>query len=128
MHGAGFVAVAIGGAAGASLRYAFALLARMLPVTVPYGTLAANVAGCFIVGAFSGMISQRLLLAAELRLLLITGFCGGFTTMSSFMYEMFQYIRDGEWWYGAFYGLATLGGSLGATVIGFILGQAIFKA
>ncbi|NLV25131.1 MAG: fluoride efflux transporter CrcB [Deltaproteobacteria bacterium] len=64
--------------------------------TFPFGTLAVNICGCFLIGAGSGMMEIRHLLTPELRLLLMVGFLGGFTTFSTFGLESWILIRDGS--------------------------------
>jgi CrcB protein len=63
----------------------------------PSGTLAVNVLGSFVIGLVMALSLERGLLDEELRILLATGFCGGFTTMSTFSYETLFLVRDGEW-------------------------------
>jgi CrcB protein len=125
----GFIYVALGGAAGAALRYLVAIASRLAPAAIPFGTLAANIGGCLLVGMISGYFSQRFGGAGgDSRLLLVTGFCGGFTTMSSFMYEMIQFMRDGEWWHGGMYAVCTLIGSWAAVIVGLAISQTVFRS
>lgn len=62
----------------------------------PYGTLAVNIAGCLLIGLLAGLADIRQLLNPELRLLIFIGFLGGFTTFSTFSYEVFSFARDGQ--------------------------------
>lgn len=85
------VMVGLGGAAGSILRF---LLQRLLNEGFfPYGTLCVNITGCFIVGLLAG-ISTTYGISQNLALLLITGFCGGFTTLSAFSFESFQLLQQ----------------------------------
>ena len=91
--------VALGGALGSAMRYLTAiLLARHYTGSIPLATLVVNVLGCFLIGLLIGLCSET----AYLRLLFITGFCGGFTTFSTFTAESYVMFREGA------YGLALL--------------------
>src|SRR5581483_4634549 len=71
--------------------------ARLLGPVFPYGTLFINVTGNFIVGFFMIWSTQRVLLDPRWRLLIVVGFCGAFTTFSSFAYETMAYVEQGQW-------------------------------
>ena len=90
--------VGVGGFAGSVLRY---LLSRWVHEITkspffPYGTLTVNVAGCLCIGFLDGLVETRQLLSPQVRMLLLVGFMGGFTTFSSFGYETIALARDGE--------------------------------
>ncbi|MBP2639575.1 MAG: CrcB-like protein [Firmicutes bacterium] len=91
------LAVAIGGSIGAVTRYLVSTWAagRFGP-SFPYGTLIVNVIGCFIIGAFMTLATERLLISPYWRLLVTVGFVGGLTTFSSFSYETFKLLEDAE--------------------------------
>ncbi len=91
------VLVALGGAAGSVSRYlvsAFVQAAR--PGSFPWGTFAVNVLGCFLAGVVAGLAEGRGVLGPEGRILLLTGFLGGFTTFSAFGLETVQLLRGGQ--------------------------------
>lgn len=90
--------VGLGGFVGAVMRYLISGWVQALTrsVSLPYGTLAVNVLGCFMIGALSYLAEARGLLHAEARLFLLVGLLGGFTTFSTFSNETFILIRDGE--------------------------------
>ncbi len=89
--------VAVGGAAGSVARYGFNLAAdRVIGNRFPAGTLAANVLGCLIIGAFLFFITDRAQPSPQVRLLAITGFLGGLTTFSSFGSETIQLVLAGS--------------------------------
>ncbi|MBI2095858.1 MAG: fluoride efflux transporter CrcB [Candidatus Omnitrophica bacterium] len=69
---------------------------RTLGAEFPYGTLAVNLLGCFLIGFLNAVSEERLLLGPGGRLLLMTGFCGAFTTFSTFMLETGNLLKDGE--------------------------------
>ena len=90
--------VGSGGFLGSVARYLLSdyiatLLSKPL---LPFGTLAVNVLGCLVIGLLGGLSEARQVLTPETRLLLMIGFLGGFTTFSSFGYEILNYARDGQ--------------------------------
>ncbi len=91
------IAVGLGGFAGSVLRY---LVSRLVSgvnfLSLPLGTLLVNVVGCFVLGLLTGLFSRTQGMSPELRLLLTTGLCGGFTTFSTFMGENFEMARGGH--------------------------------
>lgn len=112
------IAIAIGASLGALLRWWFGLKLNSLFPTIPPGTLVANLVGGYVVGVAIAFFSTFSALAPEWRLLMITGFCGGLTTFSTFSAEVVTLLREGRvlW---AFAGAAVhLGGSLLMTFAG----------
>jgi CrcB protein len=90
--------IACGGGAGALLRYLVSLGCQRLAGGVfPVGTLAVNVIGCLLIGFLGALLSGPLLVRDELRLGLLVGLLGGFTTFSSFGWETISLLNDGEW-------------------------------
>lgn len=109
--------VAVGGAVGSMLRYA---CSRALNVAAfPFGTLLVNVLGCLVIGLLWGLFTRHT--NEGLRLLLVTGFCGGFTTFSTFTYEGIQMIQEARWTTFILYTGISITGGLAATLIGFKL-------
>lgn len=90
--------VGAGGFFGSVSRYVLSgLIYRILGNPYfPYGTLAVNVLGCLLIGFFGGLAEGRQLFNPEMRLLIFIGFLGGFTTFSTFGYEVFTFARDGQ--------------------------------
>lgn len=80
--------VAAGGAAGSVLRYLIATnIHKSYPNFAPYGTFIVNVTGCLLIGLLMGWVASQKLVNPNLQLLLIAGFCGSFTTFSTFAHE-----------------------------------------
>ncbi len=104
--------VAVGGLIGSLLRYWLAGVVQRATdgATFPAGTLAVNVAGSFVIGLVMTLSLERGLVNDDVRVFLTTGFCGGFTTMSTFSYETIALLRDGE----AVLALGNVGGTLAA--------------
>ena len=119
MNGAGFVAVGVGAAVGAWLRWWLSVSFNGLIANLPLGTLAANLGGGFLVGMsyafFSGMTS----LAPEWRLLIVTGFLGGLTTFSTFSAESMVLMQKGQFIWAALHSLVHLTGSILCCFLGF---------
>jgi len=94
---------------------------KIIPVIFPFGTLAVNLAGCFLIGIFYALADRGNALSPEWRFFLTTGFCGGFTTFSTFSYESYNLIRDEQYVYLSLYvGISVIIGIM-ATFLGIIL-------
>lgn len=118
--------VAAGGALGSLLRYFLGQWSlRLWGPNFPWGTLIVNVAGCFVIGVFAEMIARRFNASVELRLLLITGFLGGFTTFSAFSLDAISLFERGEAVLGGVYIAASVGLSMAAVVAGLALMRAL---
>jgi fluoride exporter len=87
-------------------------------VNFPAGTLVVNVLGCFLIGFFSAVAEKNNLLNAEWRLALTTGFCGGFTTFSTFANENVSLLRNGDYVSFSSYILLSLALGIGAVILG----------
>jgi len=115
--------VALGGAVGSVLRYSVGLwCTAWFGTALPWGTLAVNVIGSGLIGILGGAMLGGLPLPNELRLLVITGFLGGFTTFSAFSLDVgVLWARSPAWGIG--YLLATVVLSLGAFALCFTLAR-----
>ena len=80
-----------------------------------------------LLGLLAGFGAKTELMSSEMRLLLATGFCGGFTTMSSFIYELGQFVQDKEYFFASSYFLATLVGAGLAFALGLLLSGLILR-
>ena len=102
------MAVALGGAAGSVARYCVQQ-SELLSGSRTWPTIAVNIAGCFLIGVAAVMFGRRG--TAEMRLLCVTGFLGGFTTYSTFMLDAATLLRAGEYRTAALYvGVSLVGG------------------
>jgi fluoride exporter len=107
---------------GGLSRYGMTLLTQnYAALSLPFGTLLSNIIGCLLIGVIAGIGASSQVLSTEMRLLLATGFCGGFTTMSSFIYELGQLVQDQEYFYASTYFVATMAGAGLAFVLGLFL-------
>lgn len=110
--------IAVGGAAGSLLRYLLGgAVQRSSASGFPFGTMFVNVAGCFLIGIFVRSL-LNIQTSAELRALLVVGFCGGFTTFSTFSFETMGLLEGGEYARAATYVVVSVTGSLAATMVG----------
>jgi len=120
-----FFWICVGGAAGTAARYLLGgWLLGLLGTAFPYGTLAVNLIGSFLVGAIMHVSLATDVIGPTLRLALTTGFLGGFTTYSAFNYETVHYLRDGA----VFLGLLNFGVMSVACLLGGFLGVALAQA
>ena len=123
-----FLAVGIGSMAGGISRYGLTLATQNVSAfSLPYGTLISNLAGCLLIGLLAGFGAKTGLMSSEMRLLLATGFCGGFTTMSSFIYELGQFVQDKEYFFASSYFAATLVGAAIAFALGLMVSGLILR-
>jgi len=92
------VLISLGAIAGANARYFLSrYAARLLGPVFPYGTLIINISGSLIVGFFVIWTTERVLADPRWRLLVVVGFCGAFTTFSSYAFETMAFFEQGQW-------------------------------
>ena len=119
--------IGVGGFIGTIARYlSQQLIYKFYPATFPIGTLAVNLLGCLLIGIFFALSEKGNLLSPEWRMFLTTGFCGGFTTFSTFSYESVQLLNDGEYTYVAVFAVSSVVIGILATVFGIWLMKTIF--
>lgn len=105
--------VFLGGGIGSVLRFLISKTLNSTQTGIPYGTFAANIIGSLIIGIVLGLAVKQNTLSQNQILFLATGFCGGFTTFSSFAYENHIFLKTGDFTSFAVYTLASF-------VIGFL--------
>lgn len=113
-----FIAIGVGAACGAWLRWGFGLWLNPALPELPIGTLIANLIGGYLIGLAVAFFMQHPGLSAEWRLLIITGFLGGLTTFSTFSVETVTLLMRGQYAWGMGIIAAHLGGSLMMTLLG----------
>jgi fluoride exporter len=119
-----YILVLIGGASGSLARYVIggAIMSR-LTTRFPAGTFFINITGSFLIGLIMMLFTERFTVHPNWRLLLVTGFLGGYTTFSSFEWETFTVMRDGRSWMGLFNAFGSVLLGFGAVWCGAILGS-----
>ncbi len=117
--------IGLGGGLGAMARFWFggAVLRIMGSGGFPWGTLAVNLLGCFVMGLVAALLAAWPRLPQELRLFLTTGILGGFTTFSAFALEAVGLMDRGAWFQAAAYVL----GSVALSIVGLGLGRSLMK-
>jgi len=116
--------IALGAVVGASARYFLSgYIARSVSATFPYGTLIINITGSLVLGFFLILASERMLLDPRWRLLVAVGFCGSYTTFSSYAFESFALIEQGQWLMAATNALASNVLCLAAVLAGAALAR-----
>jgi len=118
MTAAAFVAVGVGAALGAWLRWMLGLLLNPIFHALPLGTLVANLAGGYLIGVMVELLGQHTALPPEVRLFAVTGFLGSLTTFSTFSAESIGLLSRGDYGWAAAHICMHLVGSLFMTVLG----------
>jgi len=114
-----FWAVAIGAALGGLARfYLAAVIQHRAGIDFPAGTLVINITGSFLIGFFLRYALQSAVIGPEMRIFLTTGFCGGYTTFSTFSYETITLLQDGEYGRASLYVGSSVAFALAATILG----------
>ena len=104
--------VFLGGGLGSSLRYIVGNYLNNSNTGIPYGTFAANILGSLLIGIILGLAAKHETLSQNTILFLATGFCGGFTTFSTFAYENHVFLKSGDFTTFALY-------TIGSFIVGF---------
>ena len=117
--------VSLGGVLGASMRYALSrYAAKILSPNFPYGTLLINVTGSLLLGWFMIWTTERALADPRWRLFVAIGFCGSYTTFSSYAFESFAYLEQGHY---ALFATNVIGNNL-LCLLAVLAGAAIARA
>ena len=120
------ILVGLGGATGSILRYVLQrILTGLFPHVFPVGTFIVNITGCFLIGLFYGWSERYPGLTPEIRLLLMTGLCGGFTTFSAFTLEGMNLLSEQRFTiFFLYFALSVLLG-LAATITGAYISDSL---
>jgi fluoride exporter len=114
--------VGTGGFLGSISRYlASRFIQENLPLVFPLGTFLVNITGCFLIGLIYGFSERSSLLTSGWKMFLAVGFCGGFTTFSTFANENLALLRDGEFFYFLLYTGLSIFLGITATFLGVII-------
>lgn len=114
--------VGTGGFLGSVSRFlASRFMQVYFPSAFPFGTFLVNIAGCFLIGLIYGFSDRSLLLTPGWKLFLAVGFCGGFTTFSTFANENLALLRDGEFYYFFLYTGLSIFLGIAVTFLGVLL-------
>ena len=115
--------VFIGGGAGSALRYIVGKFLKTASTGFPWGTFSVNVIGSLLIGVFMGIALKNSSFSENQTLLLITGFCGGFTTFSAFAYENQVFLKEGDLTSFLIYTLGSIGLGLAAVFLGLFISK-----
>ncbi|WP_298515542.1 fluoride efflux transporter CrcB [uncultured Kordia sp.] len=113
--------VFLGGGFGSTLRFLLGKFLNNASTGIPYGTFAANILGSLLIGIILGMAAKNQSISEEYTLLLATGFCGGFTTFSTFAYENHVFLKTGDFMTFALYTIASFVIGFAAVFLGIYL-------
>jgi CrcB protein len=120
--------VAVGSAVGGASRFALSSVIQQRAGTFPVGTLVVNITGSLILGFLMRYALGSTSVSAETRALLTTGFCGGYTTFSTFSYETVTLVQGGDYRRAATYVLVSVVVSLMATFVGIAAANELLSA
>jgi len=119
-----FLWICLGGAAGTGARYLLTMgAAAALGTRFPYGTLAVNIIGSFLIGGIMHVGLTTDVISPTTRMALTTGIMGGLTTYSTFSFETVRYLQQGAWALGALNILLTTASCLVACMLGIAAGR-----
>ncbi|MCB0463590.1 MAG: fluoride efflux transporter CrcB [Flavobacteriaceae bacterium] len=115
--------VFIGGGFGSALRFLIGKYMNSTETGIPWGTFTANILGSLIIGIILGLAAKNDALSSSQTLLLATGFCGGFTTFSTFAYENHVFLKSGDFTSFALYTI----GSFAVGILAVLIGISVVK-
>ena len=124
------LSVGIGGGLGSIARYLVGVwVLGRLPYPLPLGTLIVNVLGSFLIGLIAELaVLKPFGVTSEIRMFLVVGVLGGFTTFSSLALEMTVLVRGSEWWWALFYSAGSVVVGVGAAFAGIALAKLLAPA
>jgi len=122
-----YIVIAVGGAFGAISRFWITTnVDKLYPATYPWGTFIVNLIGCFFIGLLFVLFSEKLLLADNVRSLLVVGFLGAMTTFSTFSLDVLVLIEQGQYGMAFSYLLGSVVVCLIATFVGINIARILF--
>lgn len=119
------ICVGAGSCLGGMLRYLVYLLTDHLRIHSSWATMIVNIVGCMILGVICGVIDKGGNISNNLKLFLVFGICGGFTTFSTFINDGFKLMRGGEMFYAIGYAALSIFIGLALLYCGYLLGRKI---
>lgn len=120
--GRNILLIGLGGFLGSASRYLiYVLLSRIWPVAFPLGTFAVNILGCLFIGVIFGLSGRLEWLTPQWQMFLATGFCGGFTTFSTFTFENAEMLQSGNYGMFAWYAIGSFAIGLLAVYLGLLM-------
>ena len=120
-----FLLVFFGGGLGSGLRYLVSIAMNQYSKVLPFGTFTVNILGCLLIGLILGYAQKDNTLTSNQTLLLVTGFCGGFTTFSAFANENFELIKNGEIFNFSVYSISSIVIGIVAVFVGLYFSKNI---
>ncbi|NTV05573.1 MAG: fluoride efflux transporter CrcB [Chlorobiaceae bacterium] len=115
--------VGAGGFLGSVARYMVTLLFSPLAPGFPFATLTVNILGSFLIGLLSELAVSTTMVSPAARLFLVTGFCGGFTTFSAYMFENAALLKEGQLFYTGIYLAGSIAGGFVALYSGMFFAK-----
>ena len=120
-----FLLVFFGGGLGSGLRYLVSIAMNQYSKVLPFGTFTVNILGCLLIGLILGYTQKDNTLTSNQTLLLVTGFCGGFTTFSAFANENLELIKNGEIFDFSMYSISSIVVGIVAVFVGLYFSKNI---
>jgi len=118
--------LALAGSLGALARYGLSgVVQRMSGSMFPWGTMSANILGCFVFGIIWALAVERMAMSPEVRVILLTGFLGSFTTFATFMSETYQLLAAAQYVSAMGNLLLTTVSGLGVFLLGLVVGRVV---
>ena len=118
------ILVSIGGALGSVFRYFTSIFINKYFYTLfPLATFLVNIVGCLLIGVLLGLLDKHLVVSSELKLFFVTGFCGAYTTFSTFSLENINLLQSGNYFLALLYIVLSISLGLLAVWLGFMLGK-----
>ncbi len=121
-----WVYLIIGGIVGTVSRYGLTeVVAHRMGTAFPWGTLAVNLAGCLVIGFLDVVFEKKFLMVHHYRLLLMTGFCGAFTTFSALILETSDFLKGNQWMLALVYVFISVLAGLVCFKLGAVIAELI---